>query len=92
MGAQDFFLYEETSSDLLKKMNKQRLANSKKYGSIIYGKTFDTFFRNERSPLLLNRYLSRSCLVYMFSLRFSGGKFLINLQQQFRVQKIFLCT
>ena len=25
----------------------------------------------------------------MFSLRFSGGKFLINLRQQFRVRKIF---
>ena len=36
-----------------------------------------------------NRNLNRGCLVYMFSLRFSGGKFLINLRRQFRVRKIF---
>ena len=28
----------------------------------------------------------------MFSLRFSGSKFLINLRRQFRVRKIFLCS
>ena len=39
--------------------------------------------------LLLNRDLNRGCLVYMFSLRFSGSKFLINLLWQFRVRKIF---
>ena len=39
--------------------------------------------------LLLNRDLNRGCLVYMFSLRFSGSKFLINLLRQFRVRKIF---
>ena len=33
--------------------------------------------------------LNRGCLVYMFSLRFSGSKFLINLRRQFRVRKIF---
>ena len=38
---------------------------------------------------LFNRDLNRSCLVYMFSLSFSGSKFLINLRQQFRVRKIF---
>ena len=36
-----------------------------------------------------NRDLSRGCLVYMFSLRFSGSKFLINLRWKFRVHKIF---
>ena len=35
---------------------------------------------------------NRDCLVYMFSLRFSGKKFLINLRWQFRVSKIFSCT
>ena len=38
---------------------------------------------------LLNRDLNRTCLIYMFSLRFSGSKFLINLRWQFRVRKIF---
>ena len=38
---------------------------------------------------LFNRNLNRGCLVYMFSLRFSGSKFLINLRRQFRVRKIF---
>ena len=37
----------------------------------------------------LNRDLNRVCLVYMFSLRFSVSKFLINLRRQFRVRKIF---
>ena len=36
-----------------------------------------------------NLDLNRDCLVYMFSLRFSGSKFLINLRRQFRVRKIF---
>ena len=34
-----------------------------------------------------NRDLNRGCLVYMFSLRFSGSKLLINLRRQFRVRK-----
>ena len=38
---------------------------------------------------LCNRDLNRSCLVDMFSLRFSGSKFLIILQRQFCVRKIF---
>ena len=33
--------------------------------------------------------LNRGCLVYMFSLRFSGSKFLIKLRRQFRVCQIF---
>ena len=40
---------------------------------------------------LFKRYLNRGCLVYMFSLRFSGSKFLIKLRRQFRVCKFF-CT
>ena len=36
-----------------------------------------------------NRDLNRGCLVYIFSLRFSGSKFLINLRRQFGVRKIF---
>ena len=36
-----------------------------------------------------NRDLNRGCLVYIFSLRFSESKFLINLRRQFRVRKIF---
>ena len=39
--------------------------------------------------LFFNRDLNRGCLVYMFSLRFLGSKFLINLWRQFRVRKIF---
>ena len=39
--------------------------------------------------VLLDHDLNRGCLVYMFSLRFSGNKFLINLRRQFRVYKIF---
>ena len=35
-----------------------------------------------------NRDLTRGCLVYRFSLRFSGSKFLINLRRQFRVRII----
>ena len=38
---------------------------------------------------LFNRDLNRGCLVYMFSLRFSGSKFLINLRRQFRARKLF---
>ena len=33
--------------------------------------------------------LNHGCLVYIFSLRFSGSKFLINLRRQFHVRKIF---
>ena len=38
---------------------------------------------------LFNRDLNRVCLIYMFSLRFSGSKFLINLRWQFCVRKNF---
>ena len=41
---------------------------------------------------LFNRDLYRGCLVYMFSLRFSGSKFLTNSRRQFRVRKICVCT
>ena len=37
----------------------------------------------------LSCFFNRGCLFYMFSLRFSGSKFLINLRRQFRVRKIF---
>ena len=40
---------------------------------------------NDYSVAILNH----GCLVYMFSLCFSGSKFLINLRRQFRVRKIF---
>ena len=33
--------------------------------------------------------INRSCLVYMFSLHFSGSKCLINLRLQFRARKFF---
>ena len=35
-----------------------------------------------------NRDLNCVCLIYMFSLRFSGSKFFINLRRQFPVRKI----
>ena len=41
---------------------------------------------------IFNRDLNRDCLVYMFSLYFSGSKYLINLRRQFRVRKTFSCT
>ena len=41
---------------------------------------------------LFNRHLNHGCLVYMFSLRFSGSKFFINLRQQFRARQIFWRT
>ena len=33
--------------------------------------------------------LNRGCLVYMFSLRFSGSRFFINLRRQIHVRIIF---
>ena len=39
---------------------------------------------------LFNRDLNRGCLVIMFSLRFSGSKFLIILRRQMHVRRIFL--
>ena len=38
---------------------------------------------------LFNHDFNRGCLAYMFSLRFSGSKFLLNLRPQFSVRKIF---
>ena len=38
--------------------------------------------------IIQSRFKSR-LLVYMFSLRFSGSKFLINLRLQFRLRNIF---
>ena len=42
--------------------------------------------------LFFNRVLNRGWLVYMFSLRFSGRKFLINVGRQFRGRKFFSWT
>ena len=42
-----------------------------------------------RRSISFNRDLNRGCLVYKFSLRFSGSKFLINLRRQFRARKKF---
>ena len=42
--------------------------------------------------VLKSLLFNRGCLVYMFSLCFSGSKFLLNLRRQFRVRKIFLYT
>ena len=39
---------------------------------------------------LFNRDLNRGCLVNMFSLHFSGSKFLIILRRQMHVRRIFL--
>ena len=41
---------------------------------------------------LFNRGLNRGCLVYMFSLGFSGSKFLINWRRQIRVRNFFYAT
>ena len=43
------------------------------------------------AKLAVDINFNRGCLVYMFSLRFSGSNFLINLRRQFRVRKNF-CT
>ena len=42
--------------------------------------------------LLFNHNLNWGCLVYVFSLHFSGSKLLINLRRKFLVRKIFSCT
>ena len=42
--------------------------------------------------IFFNRDLNRGCLVYIFSLPFSGSTFLVNLRRQFCVRKIFSCT
>ena len=44
---------------------------------------------NSGNYISFNRDLNRGCLVCMFSLRFSGSKFLINLRRQFRIHIIF---
>ena len=56
-------------------------------------------FHSETTPTVLlviycslNRDLNRGYLVYMFSLRFSGSKFLINFRWQFGLHRTFLCT
>ena len=54
--------------------------------------TMCTFNLNYVYMTLFNPDLNRGCLVYIFSLRFSGTKFLINLRRQFCARKIFSCT
>ena len=46
----------------------------------------ETIFRTTAS---FNRDLNRGFLFYMFSLRLSGSKFLINVRRQIRVRKMF---
>ena len=41
------------------------------------------------NEILFNHNLNCGCLVYMFSLHYSGSKFLINLRWQFCVCKFF---
>ena len=47
------------------------------------------FINSFSVKLYFNRDVNRGCLVCMFSSRFLGRKFLINLRRQFRVRKIF---
>ena len=50
------------------------------------------FLCQESIPItlsLFNRNGNRGCFVYIFSLRFSGSKFLMNLWQQFCARKTF---
>ena len=85
----------------------QRKITTTKHGCFIYGnrqeqlmwqktitsscnKTFKqviSFLSNLTSALF-----NRDCLVYMFSLRFSGSKFLINLRRKFCARKISSCS
>ena len=51
--------------------------------------TFNSTSTSAEQSVFFNRDLNRGCLVYVFSLRFSGSKFLISLRRQFRVRKIF---
>ena len=44
-----------------------------------------------KSIYFFNLDLNRGCLVYMFSLGFSGSTFLTNLRQQFLLRKFFSC-
>ena len=63
------------------------------YNSIMCGYFcigFIGFILKDKSLFICD--LNGGCMVYMFSLRFSGSKFLINLQRQFCVRKIFSCT
>ena len=58
--------------------------------SIVHTCSEKRYFRNiGGSYALFNHDLNCSCLVLMFSLRFSGSKVLINLRRQFRIRKIF---
>ena len=54
-------------------------------------KVIKASFKEALSKIIQSR-LNRGCLFYMFSLRFSRSKFLINLRPQLRVSKSLLCT
>ena len=41
--------------------------------------------------MIQSRFEARLFVLHIFSLRFTGSKFLINLQLQFHVRKIFSC-
>ena len=47
------------------------------------------YFKTKSISYLFNRDLNRGCLVYTFSLRFLGSRFVINIRQQFRVRIFF---
>ena len=74
----------------LKFENKENYFQTRAAGLLLVN-----FFSGERQEsikdiyILFNRDLNHGCFVYMFSLLFSGSKFLINLRRQFGVRKIF---
>ena len=62
----------------------------KGYRNLCKSHNFTCFFtKYSRNKILLNRDLNRGCLVYMFSLRFPGSKFLMNLGGNFVHVKFF---
>ena len=54
----------------------------------VYGQFSHFIVRFQYQLSFFNPDLNRGCLVYMFSLRFSGSKFLRNLRRPSRVRKI----
>ena len=71
-------------------MTKNSLIETGKSGrGLALRGSFSKFYFVDFFFFFFNRDLNHGCLVYMFSLRFSGSKFLINLRRQIRVRKIF---